>query len=149
MSKFVKSHNRVLLGRETLCTQHYRGGSFKDNFVLSRYQENGHLVTRPASIDALFEIECEFEEEGGHVATAEMMFTRLKFFARHPEEDFYGERSPMKMWSTEISMIKLVPINFIQRKVSVTKAKAYFEHTVVTNNKRSRMRGSDVVLYVI
>ena len=106
-------------------------------------------MTRPASIDALFEIECEFEEEGGHVATAEMMFTRLKFFARHPEEDFYGERSPMKMWSTEISMIKLVPINFIQRKVSVTKAKAYFEHTVVTNNKRSRMRGSDVVLYVI
>eukprot|EP00112_Aurelia_sp_Birch-Aquarium-sp1_P019152 Seg4681.1 transcript_id=Seg4681.1/GoldUCD/mRNA.D3Y31 product="hypothetical protein" protein_id=Seg4681.1/GoldUCD/D3Y31 len=144
VSKFVKTFDKVLYGRELLCTKMYRGGTMKDQFVFTRI--NGRLAdTQPAEIHQIIEVDVRFGSDN----PIAMVFLKLCLFEEHPKKNLYGEMCPMKLCSTIVKEFIFVPINFILRKACFTKAKAYYQDYVVSNCRQSRVRASDVVYFVI
>ncbi len=87
--KFDKSYNRILFGRETLCTERYRGGTHADNFFNAIFYGKDNAELRPSSIQAFFEIKFEFEEKKQFL-TKELMFVKLQFFKKYQDKDFMG-----------------------------------------------------------
>ena len=146
LSKFTKSFDRVKLGKETICTEDYRKGASPDRFVMTRIDGNVHNL-QPAVVCKILIPDVSFQDINEE--PLQMMFLKLRLFEEHDKKRYYGERSPMTVWSTIERDEVLVPINFIHRKASFTRAQIKFESTLVSDNKRSRIQATDVVYFVI
>ena len=147
VAKFVKSYNKVALGREMICVSNYRAGNANDQFVIAGIIGQNRIEKCPAVVTAILQIDVKFSSE--EVPAAEFMVLKLEFFKEHPYRFRYGQRCPMTLWSTEREAPCFVPINFVQRKCCVTKAKAFFEPIRIANNAKSNIRECDIVLFVI
>ena len=143
--RFVQSYDRIMLGRDLISTERYRGGTNKDHFVVARFA--GLDQVRPATVKSLFTVNTSFyDSENEEVAAG---FARVCFFEEHSKKRLYGERCPMTLWSTSVLEARIIPISHIQRKVSVTRAKITFDTYIVENLQRSKLRVSDNVNFVI
>ena len=147
-SKFVKSFDCVLIGMKTICTKNYRKGSAKDFHIKARYLIHSSDEVRPGEILGIYNANFQISHLGNTV-TKEIEFLKVSFFGEHPERFLFGERSPMTIWSTIPEAIRFIPFNSMQEKVSVTKAKVSLEYVAGSGSKRSRVKGSDIVYFVI
>lgn len=144
ISKFVRSYERVLYGREMICTRGYRGGAMKDHFVMvrsSRYVAD----RRPAEVCKIINVDIKLGSEN----YVELMFLRLSIFEEHPQKNLYGEMCPMKVWSTTVKELCFAPLNFVLCKACFTKSKVTYYDFLVENCEQSRVKVSDVVYFVI
>ena len=133
--RFVKSYDRIMLGRELISTERYRSGTNKDHFVVARFA--GMDQVRPATIKSLFTVKTSFyDRENEEVAAG---FARVCFLEEHSQKGLYGERCPMTLWSTSVLEASIIPISHILRKVSVTKANITFGTYIVENLQRSKL----------
>ena len=146
-AKFIQSYQRIKLGRDIICTERYRGGSSKDQFVMARYVREGGVDIRPASVSEIFSARCSFT--GRESPKEGMMFLKVKFFEEHQQRTWYGERCPMEIWSTSVQDVRIIPINYVKRKVTITKAKATFENFQLSGDGNRGMRVFDIVHFVI
>ena len=146
-AKFIQSYQRIKLGRDIICTERYRGGSSKDQFVMARYVREGGVDIRPASVSEIFSARCSFT--GRESPKEGMMFLKVKFFEEHQQRKWYGERCPMEIWSTSVQDVRIIPINYVKRKVTITKAKATFENFQLSGDGNRGMRVFDIVHFVI
>lgn len=144
IGRFVQAYDRIMLGRDLISTERYRGGTNKDHFIFARFGSLDRL--RPATVKSLFTVSTCFDDgENEEVAVG---FARICYFEEHSQKHLYGERCPMTLWSTSVLEASIIPINFIQRKVSVTKARITFDTYIVENFERSKVRVSDNVNFV-
>ena len=146
ISKFVRIYERVMIRREVITSARYRDGSNKDNYVVVRSADGNLNNLCPVSVEKIFSADVSFRQ---HNSEVQMMFLKAKYFEEHQQRNWYGERSPMKIWSTTTCGCQLVPINFVTRKVSFTKAKQYFDVQLVPGDERSVLRGLDIVNFVL
>ncbi len=143
VAKFVKSYQRVLICRDVICTEDYRGGTARDNYVFTRLNFTD-ITTRPASVCKILEITYTSND-----VEMVMPFFQLKHFEEHQQKHWFGERCAMKLWSTMVDNTSFVPIHFYSKKATFIKAQQRFQILLDPRNRGSAIHGSDIVNFVI
>ena len=143
VGKFVKSYQRVLIGRDVICTEDYRGGTARDSYVFTRMNFTD-ITARPASVCKILEITYTSDDE-----EMVMPFFQLKHFEEHQQKNWFGERCAMKLWSTLVENVSFVPIHFYKKQATFIKAQQRFQILLDSRNRSYTIHGSDVVYFVI
>lgn len=143
-TKFIKSYERIKLGSEVIGTARYRNGASSDQYLFARLHYSINSL-QPAIVKDIIEISLKIDNE----KEGNLIFLKIGLLEKHQKEKLYGERCPMTVWSIIEKEERFIPISFIHKKASFTKGRVSFDSFIVENMKRSKIRSSDIVYFVL
>lgn len=104
-------------------------------------------MIKPAIIDKIFTIEAA--DLSNRKLSYRIPLLCIRYLQEHPRKDWYGFNCPMKLWCTTFEMNRFVFLRDIIKKCCLAKDTQKFDRVELGNGKRSAVRESDTVYYII
>ena len=145
VKKFVHSYKKIDLGRISIKTESYRGGTNRDHVVLVKNYEGG---IRSAIIEMILIVSSQLIKDGRKCFIT-LPIVKVRYFQEHPHRYWFGRNSILQLWSTEFATDGFVLLPSIVRKCAFVKDSQKFERFELANGKRSDFRASDEVMFLI
>ena len=144
LPRFVYAYSRVRLGRDVLSSSCYRRDQNRDKYIIVK---GPGVEQRPAIIKKIITIPFTRRCDGNKII--HLPFLKITYFKEHPEKAWFGINCPMQLWSTEFHAEQYVPLRDVLRKCAISKGTQRFNRIDLGHGKRSRVKASDTVYFVI
>ena len=142
--RYYHSYSKVRLGRQIL-TVYRRNAAGKDCNVIVKMHNNECA----ARLLKIAKINCSVQRQNGAIDQSSALFVQVSFFRHHPEKNWFGENSPMKLYDTLGDNNQFTPVHHILRKCTVTKAKQKLDQMDLAGGRRTIHKAYDIVYFVI
>jgi len=144
IGKFVKSFTRIRFGRETIIVQ--KGSVQGDSTVFLKFENETNLTV--GFVEKIFLVISSFETVSG-LLDVEIPVLKFRILGNHPKKHWYGQNSPITIWSTSIHDVRYCTMLEIVRKCTVIKRKMNFDRVTLANGKKSKTKTCDVVYLAV
>ena len=144
VEKFVHSYNKIQLGRFHVKVKSFRGGDNKDHVVFCKKIDGTNY---PGIVENILVVSASLTTENKTCSRNDLAIVKIKPFKEHIHRYWFGQNSPMQLWSTQFARSHFILLPSVLRKCSFVKANEKFERLEIAIGNRSHVRTSEQVYF--